>query len=180
MGLSLVTISNGDRTSRFEVGSYEFFNHLRAALVLLFVRAAWQIEDLCDTERDGVQNILGWLDLEAHGIDVWETEVCEEDIDRVLHNTKPIYIYRDHIPGCNLGMQQIVMGSDLHIAAIGLWKLVTHSECDGFLSPGDVADVAAMFRLIKCPGTIPEHEAITVLSEFFTSAAEQHLMVLFA
>lgn len=176
MGLSRITVSNAVGSDRCDVGCARS-SITCAPLTLLFVRTAWQIEDLCDTERDATQSSLRSLDLETQGIDVWETEVTEDDIDRVLQNMKPPHIYPDQTPDDGPGLQKTAMGPDTHIAAIGLRKLVHHSDCDGSLPPGGAVDVATLFRFIKCAETIPEHEAITALTQCFTNAAEQHLLV---
>lgn len=66
------------------------------------------------------------------------------------------------------------------VPLVGLWKLVNHSDCDGMHSPGDCADIAAMFArvdpFLDQVRDGQDHRSLIAhirqLAAFFTAAAK--------
>jgi len=180
MGLDLRTAKPGAESHRIGVGPYHHVHHLRAILVMLFVAQAWQLEG---ADADRIQEILGWVKgLSQLGIDIDEVEVSEDDLFRAMRSGTTFSIAYDGIVGSPLSLVGLECGTPAANAAIGLRKFVDHSDCDGVLSMGDTADVAALFDFLAKPAIEPPEDilpGLAGLSAFFRQAAESGATVVF-
>lgn len=184
MGLALrLALKETETPVRISVGSYPFVQQLRAVLLLLCVAQLWQEESL---NSDEVAGLLNWLHEPDELFPGFSTdELTEADLDAALSKNlrldyeaipeyRDLFLYFNGFPANHVAFN----------ALSGLWKFVSHSDCDGWLSAGDAKDVHTLLAyVLRRPvlSSLSESwiQALLRLEDFFSQAIAKNAAIAF-
>ncbi|MHB8410224.1 MAG: hypothetical protein ACYDHY_19495 [Acidiferrobacterales bacterium] len=182
MGLDLVALNADCDDVRYPVGNYSFVHHLRAMLILLFVHTALQTIH-SDSTDETLRSMLSWADLGKRQINQDDASATKKDIEWIFQDWPELRVDYAMIPDDPFMFSKMDRGTIMANAAVGLWKFVNHSDCDGHLSSGDAADIARFLDFVQRPPDMVAHDIvghIVGLTKFFRECADSGTMIMFA